>query len=195
MNLKIIIPVVLVALGGVYKFVLAKPAEAGPPPKVAGEVYVLPKEFLVNLKDGKFAKLAIALVFDHGYHSAPVASVETPEEGTAMVAYAGAVPSGWSDIPPQAASARPAPGATEAAPSTVFVGGAPPAPDPPEGYGLLKQEALIRAIITDELTQQDSRELMSAKGRKKLRKHLVERFHKETDVKVHDVLITDVAVQ
>lgn len=191
-NIKIIIPVLLVALGGVYKFVLAKPAVAGPPPKVAGEVYVLPKEFLVNLKDGKFAKLAVALVFDHGYHSAPVASVETPEQGeTAMVAYTGAVRSGWSDIPPAAAPARP----DGAEPHTRFVGGAPPPVDPPEGYGVLKQEALVRAIVTDELTQQDSSELMSVKGRKKLRKHLLERFHKETDVKVHDVLITDIAIQ
>ncbi len=71
-KLKIIVPVLLVVLGGAYKFVLAKPAEAGPPPKIEGEVYVLPKEFLVNLADGKFAKLGVALVFHHGYSSAAV---------------------------------------------------------------------------------------------------------------------------
>ncbi len=191
-NIKIIIPVLLVVLGGAYKFVLAKPAAAGPPPKVEGEVYVLPKEFLVNLKDGKFAKLAVALVFDHGFHSAPVASVGAPAGRTTMVEDAEAVSSGWSDIPPPARPARG--GRAGSAPRTELVAAAPP-PEPPEGYGVLKQEALIRAIITDELTQQDSDELVSAKGRKKLRKRLVERFHKETDVKVHDVLITDIAIQ
>ncbi|MTD45462.1 hypothetical protein GKE82_14490 [Conexibacter sp. W3-3-2] len=190
-NIKIIIPILLVALGGAYKFVLAKPADAGPPPKVEGEVYVLPKEFLVNLEDGKFAKLSVALVFDHGFHSAPVAAVTPPAGATTRVALASVPRSGWSDIPPASRRTAPAP----VAPRTVFAGGGAPPPKPPEGYGVLKQEALIRAIVTDELTQTASRELMSAKGRKKLRKHLLERFHKETDVKVHDVLITDIAVQ
>ncbi|MEA2129025.1 MAG: hypothetical protein QOJ85_1916, partial [Solirubrobacteraceae bacterium] len=56
-KMKIIIPVVLLlVLGGVYKFVLAKPAAVAKP-KIAGTVYVLPKEFLVNLASGRFAKL------------------------------------------------------------------------------------------------------------------------------------------
>ena len=63
-KLKFIIPIVLLlVVGGVYKFVLAKPAVV-PKPKVEGEVYVLPKDFLVNLSDGKFAKLGVGLVFD-----------------------------------------------------------------------------------------------------------------------------------
>lgn len=190
-NLKFIIPVLLLAVGGVYKFVLAKPAAAGPPPKVDGEVYVLPKEFLVNLKDGKFAKLAVALVFDHGFHSAPLAQTGAPAGETTMVEYTGPVRSGWSDIPRPAEPAEPA----EATSHRRFVGGGAPAPEPPEGYGVLKQEALVRAIVTDEVTQMSSAKLMSVKGRKKLREHLIERFHKETDVKVHDVLITDIAVQ
>ena len=53
-------------MGGVDKFVLAKPA-AVPKPKVEGEVDVLPKDFLVNLTDGKFAKLGVGLVFDQGF--------------------------------------------------------------------------------------------------------------------------------
>jgi len=147
-NLKIIIPVLLVALGGGYKFFLAKPAEAGPPPKIEGEVYVLPKEFLVNLSDGKFAKLGVGLVFHHGFTSAPEA------------------------------------GGHGAAPAK-----------PPEGFGVLPQEAVVRDIVTDEITDTPARELTSGKGRKKLKKHILERLHKETDVKVEDVLFTDVAVQ
>ena len=70
-KLKFIVPVVLLlVLGGVYKFVLAKPA-AEAKPKVAGEVYVLPKDFLINLTDGKFAKLGVGLVFDEGFAAAP----------------------------------------------------------------------------------------------------------------------------
>jgi flagellar FliL protein len=62
----LIIPVVaLVVLGGAYKTVLAKPAAKAPEPKVHGTVYVLGKEFLVNLKDGRFAKLTAALVLAH----------------------------------------------------------------------------------------------------------------------------------
>lgn len=190
-KMKFIIPIVLVALGAGYKFVLAKPAPSGPPPKVAGEVYVLPKEFLVNLKDGKFAKVAVALVFDHGYSALPVAAVapSAPEDAEMVTAaYAAPVTADtWSDIPREPAA--------EASPRTQFVGGGPPPVKPPEGYGTLVQEAVVRAIITDELTKLTSRALMSSEGREKLRKKLRKRFEKETDVKVHEVLITDIAVQ
>ncbi len=64
-KLKIILPLALLMLGGVYKFALAK--EPVPPKvKVHGDVYVLPKDFLINLEDGGFAKLGVALVIDHG---------------------------------------------------------------------------------------------------------------------------------
>ena len=48
---KKLVPVIalLAVLGGVYKFVLAKPAKAEPKPHVEGTVYMLQKEFLVNL--------------------------------------------------------------------------------------------------------------------------------------------------
>ena len=64
---KKIVPVIalLAVLGGVYKFVLAKPAKAEPKPHVHGTVYMLQKEFLVNLADGRFAKLQIGLVLAH----------------------------------------------------------------------------------------------------------------------------------
>ena len=147
-KLKIIIPVLLVVvLGGVYKFVLSKPAPA-PKVKVAGEVYVLPKEFLVNLTDGRFARLGVALVMEPGAHTAAAA------------------------------------GGHGAAPAA-----------PPEGYGVMPQEAIVRDIVTDTVTAASGSELTSAKGRKHLKHEVLKRIHKETDVHAEDVLFTDVAVQ
>lgn len=146
-KLKFILPLALLIAGGAYKFVLAKPAPL-PHHKVSGEVYVLPKDFLVNLNDGKFAKLGVALVLKEGYSAAPAAG---GHEGGA--------------------------------------------PAPPEGYGVLPQEALVRAIVTDVVTNTVQKTLVTKKGRKKLTERIRERIGKETDVKVEDVLLTDVAVQ
>jgi flagellar basal body-associated protein FliL len=86
-NPKILIPIVLLlVLGGVYKFVLAKPAEAAPEPKVHGNVYVLPKEFVVNLANERLARFNVALLLAADYvpggagggHGAPPAA---PPEG------------------------------------------------------------------------------------------------------------------
>ena len=63
-KLMILVPVLLLVLGGAYKFALAKPAPVHK--KIDGEVYVLPKDFLINLKDGRFAKLNVALVLKEG---------------------------------------------------------------------------------------------------------------------------------
>ena len=77
MNKKLLIPIVLlVVLGGAYKFVLAKPKAAEAKPKVDGTVYVLQKEFLVNLKDGRYAKLTAALVLAHDDTSTAAAGGE-----------------------------------------------------------------------------------------------------------------------
>jgi flagellar basal body-associated protein FliL len=146
-KLKIIIPVLLLAvLGGTYRFVIAEP-EHHPKPKVAGEVYVLPKEFLVNLADGRFAKLGVGLVFGHGFTA---------------VAHSGGH-------------------------------GAPP--KPPEGFGPLPQEPLVRDIITDTLTAAHARDLTRRSGRRELKGRIARRIARSTDVKVEDVLFTDVAVQ
>jgi flagellar basal body-associated protein FliL len=144
-KLKFIIPILLLLLGGVYKFVLAKPAAAAKP-KVAGEVYVLPKDFLINLSDGKFAKLGVGLVFDEGYAAAPA-------------------------------------------------GGGEAAAAPPEGYGALPQEAVVRDIVTDVVTDKSAADLTSRKGRDEIKALILKRLKSQTDVKVHDVLLTDVAVQ
>ena len=146
-KLLIAIPVLLVVLGGAYKFALAKPAK-GPEPKVHGDVYVLPKDFLINLASGRFVRLNLALVLEHG------------------------------------ALAEMAAGGGHGA--TV---------EPPEGFGPLPQEAVVRDIVTDALTGTDGDELISREGREKLKKRILKTIGKTTDVHAHDVLFTDVAVQ
>jgi flagellar protein FliL len=145
-KLKIILPLTLLILGGTYKFVLAKPAPE-PHHKIKGEVYVLPKDFLINLSGGRFAKLGVALVLAEGFSAAPAA------------------------------------------------GGHEAAAAPPEGYGTLPQEPVVRSIVTDELTDAPASKLTSAAGREKLQKLILRRLENQTDVKVDDVLFTDVAVQ
>ena len=104
MNKKIIIAVVaLVAAGGAYKTVLAKPKAKAKKPNVEGTLYVMQKEFLVNLADERYAKISAALLLNPKDHSTAAA-------------------------------------------------GGHGAPTPPEGYGAMTQEAVIRSIITDVFT-------------------------------------------
>jgi flagellar basal body-associated protein FliL len=146
-KLKIIVPVVLlVALGGVYKFVIAKPAPV-PESKVHGAVYVLPKEFLVNLSEGRFAKLGVGLVISH--EDTSIADAAADKHAT----------------------------------------------KPPEGFGPLPQEAVVRDIVTDLLTDRADKDLIGREGREKLKKRIVKAITTKTDVHVEDVLFTDVAVQ
>jgi len=146
-KLKIIIPVVLLAaLGGVYKFVIAKPV-AGPPAKINGTVYVLPKEFLVNLSGGRFAKLGVGLVLS--------------EKDTSI--------------------------ATAAANKEAV--------KPPDGFGPLPQEAAVRDIVTDMLTDRADKDIIQRGGRERLKKQILKAITSHTDVRAEEVLFTDVAVQ
>jgi flagellar FliL protein len=145
-KILIIAVVALVVAGGAYKTVLAKPKEKAPEPKVHGEVYVLPKEFLVNLADGRFAKLQVALV------------VEPAAGGGGH-------------------------------------GGGHGAPAPPEGYGAEPQEAIVRDLITDELTNAADHELIQRHGREKIKKKILKSIKEHTDVHVEEVLFPDVTVQ
>jgi flagellar FliL protein len=141
-KLKFIIPIaLLIVLGGAYKVVLAKPSKEKA--KIDGVVYVLPKEFLINLADGHFAKVSVALV-----------------------------------LPPSEAPTGAAEGAT-----------------PPEGYGALEQEAAVRAVVTDTITDASERDLTDRARRRKLRADVLKGIRAHTDVKANDVLFTDVAVQ
>ena len=147
MNKKIIMAVVaLVVVGGAYKFVLAKPKAAAKKPNVEGTLYVLQKEFLINLADAHYAKVSAALVLNPKDHSAAAA-------------------------------------------------GGHGAATPPEGYGAMAQEAIVRAIVTDEMTGKPAEELEDEKQRDKVREHILERIHKETDVHADDILFPDLTVQ
>jgi flagellar basal body-associated protein FliL len=147
MNKKIIMAVVaLVVVGGAYKFVLAKPKAAAKKPNVEGTLYVLQKEFLVNLADSRYAKVSAALVLNPKDHSAVAA-------------------------------------------------GGHGGPVPPEGYGAMTQEAIVRAIVTDALTGRDAADLEDPRKRDRLRKEIVERIHEETDVHADDILFPDLTVQ
>ena len=146
MNKKMIIVgvVALLAGAGAYKTVLAKPpAEAAPKPKVEGSVYVMPKEFLVNLADGRYAKLQVALVLEEA----------------------------------------------------VAAGEGHGAATPPEGYGAEPQEAVVRDIITDTLTDASDKDLIDREGRETIKKKIVKAIKKHTDVHIEDVLFPDVTVQ
>jgi len=145
-KLIIVVVVALLGVGGAYKFVLAGPKKAEAKPKVEGDIYVLPKEFLVNLADGRFAKLQVALV------------VEPAAGGSAH-------------------------------------GGGHGAPAPPEGYGSEPQEAIVRDLITDTLTDAADHELIKREGREQIKKKILGAIKKHTDVHVEEVLFPDVTVQ
>ena len=141
-KLKFVIPLaVLLVLGMAYKVVLAKPAEVKH--KVEGMVYVLPKEFLLNLSDGRYAKLSVALVLPHD----------------------------------------------------AIAAGGHGAATPPEGYGALEQEAAVRAVVTDIVTDAKAEDLTGKKKREHLREEILKEIKAHTDVKAHEVLFTDLAVQ
>ncbi len=146
-KLVIALAVALLAAIGGYKFGFAKEAEPKKT-KIHGDVYVLGKDFLVNLADGHYAKLGIAIVVDHG----AAAPAESGGHGAA-------------------------------------------APKPPEGYGPLPQEAAIRDIVTDTLTDVDEGELTDRDGREELKTRILKRVKQGTDVPIHEVLFTDVSVQ
>ena len=149
---KKLVPVIVavLALGAGYKFVLAKPAAKAeePKPKVHGSVYMLEKEFLVNLHEGRFAKLQVGLILAHD-------DVST-------------VPAG---------------------------GGHGAAPTPPEGYGAMTQEGVVRDVITDTLTDAEDSELIEAEGRHHLKEKILKGIKKYTDVKVEHVIFSDLTVQ
>jgi flagellar FliL protein len=137
-KLLIVAVLALVAAGAAYKFVLAAPAETKT--KVKGEVYVLPKEFVLNLAAGRYAKLTVALVLPHAVEAGHGAA-------------------------------------------------------PPEGFGPLEQEALVRGIVTDELTGAGAGELTSPRGRNGYERRIREAIHHQTDVEAISVTFTDLVVQ
>src|SRR4029079_15747150 len=104
--------------------------------KVEGTVYVMPKEFLLNLEGGRYAKLTVALVL------APGQSTGGGEGGAA----------------------------------------------PPEGFGTLEQEPLVRQIVTDNLTGVPAADLTSRKDRHHMQVEIRKEVDKTTDVKTKAVV-------
>lgn len=140
-KLKLIVPILVLVVGiAAYKLVLSPPSESKA--KVKGQVYVLPKEFVVNLAGGSFAKLTVALVLAPGQSAAG----------------SGATP-------------------------------------PPEGFGTLEEEPLVREIVTDTLTDAPAAALTSRKGRHDYEQKIEQAIGRETDVKTHSVAFTDLVVQ
>lgn len=141
---KILIIALVVLLGGGYVAKGVVMPKKVVKMKIDGTIYILPKQFMVNLKDGRYATLTVALVLP--------ATQDT--------------------------------GATAAG-----------ATSPPEGFGTLPEEAAVRDIITNTLTNQTSSALIGAIGRDQLKHQIMKDIMGSTDVKVTDVLFTDVAVQ
>jgi flagellar basal body-associated protein FliL len=145
---KLLIVALPLLAAGLVAFKMFGPKEEEPRAKIDGDVYVMPKDFLVNLEDDRFAKLSVALVLEHG-QGAEAAAGEAEEAGA----------------------------------------------EPPQGYGPLPQEALVRTIVTDTLTGQPAARLRSRMWRKALKKRIQEALERSTDVHALDVLFPDVAVQ
>jgi flagellar protein FliL len=141
---KILIIALVVLLGGGYVAKGKLTAKKVVKPKIAGEVYIMPKQFTLNLQDGRYATLTAALVLAVGQTDGATAAAATSSDAT---------------------------------------------------VGTLPEEAVIRSIITGTVTDDTSTDLISAAGRAKIRHEILEQILRETDVKVTDVLFTDVAVQ
>ena len=141
---KKLIPVivVLVAVLGYAGYSFAMPKKATKT-KVTGTIYVLPKQFTLNLQGGQYATLTVGLLLN------PSQSV----------------------------------GVTD------------PNNPPPTGFGSLTEEAVIRAIITNDVTDQPERALISQSGRKALESKILSDIHAQTDTEVSAIYFTDVAVQ
>jgi hypothetical protein len=140
-NKKVLIPLVLVILGAGAAYSMAKPKPIIKD-KITGTIYVLPKDFLLNLSDGHFVKLTMALVL--------------------------------------------APGQSSGA-SAGGSGG--------EGAGTLPEEAVIRDIVTNVITNDSGSALVSDSGRERAKREVLAAIKAQTDVKVAQVLFPDLTVQ
>lgn len=144
MNKKILIPiiVVIVAVVGFAGYTYAMPKKHTKV-KINGTIYILPKQFTVNLRGGQYATLTVALLLAPG-QSVGVTSATNP---------------------------------------------------PPTGFGSLTEEAVIRAIITNDVTDQPESALITQSGRVGLEKKILSNIKTQTDTLVSNIYFTDVAVQ
>ncbi|HWD70296.1 MAG TPA: flagellar basal body-associated FliL family protein [Solirubrobacteraceae bacterium] len=145
MNKKILIPIILVVVGvlGFAGYTFAMPHKKGPKIKVNGQIYILPKQFTINMRGGQYATLTVALLLAPA-QSLGVTSATNP---------------------------------------------------PPTGFGSLTDEAVIRAIITNDVTDQPESALVTGSGRTALEKKILIDIKAKTDTLVDNIYFTDVAVQ
>src|ERR1700759_1535854 len=68
-KILIILPIILLGGGYVAKAKLMPPKVVKP--KIAGEIYILPKQFTLNLQDGHFATVTVALELPPGQSAGP----------------------------------------------------------------------------------------------------------------------------
>jgi flagellar basal body-associated protein FliL len=79
--------------------------------------------------------------------------------------------------------------------SLAAEGGHGAAAAPPEGYGAMSQEAVVRAVITDTLTSAGYRQLLARGGREALKEKILDGIERRTDVAADKVLFMDLTVQ
>jgi len=141
---KVLILLAVVVLGGgafAYKSMKKKPVVHM---KIAGITYVLPTPFLLNLSDGQFAKLSVALELAPGQSDGATAASSA---------------SSSSDI------------------------------------GTLPEEAEVRSIVTDVLTNSSSASLLGERTRSGIESHILSLITQNTDDKVDKVIFTDLTIQ
>jgi flagellar basal body-associated protein FliL len=137
--LVLIVPILL--FGG-YTMTKAKPVVKE---KIQGTIYVMPQSFLLNLSDGRYAKISVAL-----------------------------------DL---------APGQSDGATPGASSSGSESSP------GTLPEEALVREIVTNAVTGQSGETLISAQGRRAIKRQILRTIQQKTDIKVEEVLFPDFTVQ
>jgi flagellar basal body-associated protein FliL len=79
-KLLIAIPVLVLLVGGfMAKKILLKP-KPGPTPKIAGSLLTLDPEFLINLSDGHYGKLTVALTLEKAPAAAAGEVAKLPQD-------------------------------------------------------------------------------------------------------------------
>ncbi len=113
--------------------------------KIKGTLYVLPKDFLLNLTDGRYAKVTVGLQLAPGQsNGASAASSSSSSESSA---------------------------------------------------GTLPEEPLVREIVTNVITGANGETLISADGRRTIKRQILQAITQQTDLKVDAVLFPDLTVQ
>jgi len=113
--------------------------------KIKGTLYVLPKDFLLNLTDGRYAKLTVGLELAPGQSDGATAAT-----------------------------------ASSSSESTT---------------GTLPEEPLVREIVTNVVTGGSGEQLVSAAGRRTIKRQILQAITQQTDVKVDAVIFPDLTVQ